>query len=94
MHDGHLFLDEESWEVPHLETPYYFDRRGEIGRQAAQGSQQHAPPSAAAVAVNVSSQRSASPTPQPDNMDRIASVLASLQQEISASRTQGKSKAF
>jgi hypothetical protein len=94
MHDGHLFLDEESWEVPHLETPYYFDRRGEIGRQAGpQGSAQQAAP-AASVAVNVASQRSASPSAQPDNMDRIASVLASLQQEISSARSGGKSKAF
>ena len=22
------------WEVPHLETPYYFDQRGEVGRKA------------------------------------------------------------
>ena len=34
MFDGHLFLDMESWEVPHLETPYYFDQRGEVGRKA------------------------------------------------------------
>jgi hypothetical protein len=26
------FLDDESWEVPNLETPYYFDERGEINR--------------------------------------------------------------
>ena len=27
-----LFSDEPYWEVPHLEEPYYFDRRGEIQR--------------------------------------------------------------
>jgi hypothetical protein len=26
------FLDDASWEVPSLETPYYFDVRGEINR--------------------------------------------------------------
>ena len=39
MHDGHLFLDMESWEVPHMETPYYFDQRGEVGRKAIQASE-------------------------------------------------------
>jgi len=92
MHDGHLFLDEESWEVPHLETPYYFDRRGEVGRHSA--PTQSADP-AASVSVNVQ-HSSSSPTPVPasapapafadSNIDRISNVLASLQQEISASR--------
>jgi len=27
-----FFLDSELWEVPSLETPYYFDKRGEINR--------------------------------------------------------------
>jgi len=27
------FSDSEFWEVPHLETPYYFDLRGEINRE-------------------------------------------------------------
>ena len=27
-----FFLDNENWEVPELETPYYFDKRGEINR--------------------------------------------------------------
>jgi ammonium transporter Rh len=39
MFDGHLFLDMESWEVPHLETPYYFDQRGEVGRKAIQNDE-------------------------------------------------------
>jgi ammonium transporter Rh len=39
MFDGHLFLDMESWEVPHLETPYYFDQRGEVGRKALQNEE-------------------------------------------------------
>ena len=30
MKEDHLFRDEECWEVPHLETPYYFDGRGEV----------------------------------------------------------------
>ena len=42
MHDGHLFLDVESWEVPHLETPFYFDQRGEVGRRAMQASDSEA----------------------------------------------------
>jgi ammonium transporter Rh len=88
MHDGHLFLDEESWEVPHLETPYYFDRRGEVGRQSAaapgHGAEQAAPHS---VAVNVAP-RAASPpqSAQNDNTDRIAAVLGNLLQEMNASR--------
>jgi len=40
--DGHLFLDMESWEVPHLETPYYFDQRGEVGRKAIQNEEKQA----------------------------------------------------
>jgi hypothetical protein len=88
MQDGHLFLDEESWEVPHLETPYYFDHRGEVGRQTAPGP---APEHAHAATVSVNVQRPvASPAPAPSqsdaNMDRISTILASLQQEISASR--------
>jgi ammonium transporter Rh len=39
MFDGHLFMDMESWEVPHLETPYYFDQRGEVGRKAIQNEE-------------------------------------------------------
>lgn len=27
-----LYIDQEYWEVPQLETPYYFDHRGEISR--------------------------------------------------------------
>jgi len=27
-----FFLDDEYWEVPELELPYYFDKRGEISR--------------------------------------------------------------
>jgi hypothetical protein len=27
-----MYLDSEYWEVPHLETPFYFDHRGEIAR--------------------------------------------------------------
>ena len=42
MFDGHLFLDMESWEVPHLETPYYFDQRGEVGRKAIQNEEKQA----------------------------------------------------
>jgi len=86
MHDGHLFLDEESWEVPHLETPYYFDRRGEIGRQsgaAAAPAQEHAGQS---VAVNVAPRPASPQRTQPDSMERIAAVLSSLQQEISSAR--------
>lgn len=88
MQDGHLFLDEESWEVPHLETPYYFDRRGEVGRQSAPV---HSADPAASVSVKVQNSV-ASPAPaaasalQNANIDRISSILASLQQEISASR--------
>jgi len=85
MQDGHLFLDEESWEVPHLETPYYFDHRGEIGRNSSGPQAASAGNAAPAVAVNMP--RPASPQKAGgDNMDRIASVLASLQQEISQSR--------
>ncbi len=87
MQDGHLFLDEESWEVPHLETPYYFDHRGEVGRNSAPAPAASASgdKSAAAVAVNVF--RPASPKQgEGDSMERIASVLQSLQQEISSSR--------
>jgi hypothetical protein len=29
----HYFLDSDSWEVPSLELPYYFDHRGEISRE-------------------------------------------------------------
>jgi ammonium transporter Rh len=88
MHDGHLFLDDESWEVPRLETPYYFDRRGEIGQHAQA-------PAAASVVVDIAQRAAAAPPPPtPDNMQRIASVLATLQQEITAARSQGKSKAF
>ena len=29
-----VFQDSEWWEVPHLEVPYFFDRRGEISRGA------------------------------------------------------------
>ena len=28
-----FFDDSESWEVPNMEVPYYFDRRGEINRE-------------------------------------------------------------
>jgi len=82
MHDGHLFLDDESWEVPHLETPYYFDHRGEIGRQTSAHS---SAPEKAAHSVTVNVPRAASPQPADNSMDRIASVLASLQQEIASS---------
>jgi len=41
MFDGHLFMDMESWEVPHLETPYFFDQRGEVGRKAIQNEEKH-----------------------------------------------------
>ena len=27
-----MYVDSEHWEVPHLETPYYFDHRGEVSR--------------------------------------------------------------
>merc|ERR1712038_350216 len=30
--DNSAFLDSASWEVPELEIPFYFDRRGEINR--------------------------------------------------------------
>jgi ammonium transporter Rh len=52
MFDGHLFLDMESWEVPHLETPYYFDQRGEVGRKAIhdEDKQVHASQKPAAAA--------------------------------------------
>lgn len=30
--DKELFVDEQDWEVPELEVPYYFDHRGEITR--------------------------------------------------------------
>jgi len=30
--DENLFLDRGNFEVPHFETPFYFDRRGEINR--------------------------------------------------------------
>ena len=29
-----VFQDDQWWEVPHLELPYYFDRRGEVSRGA------------------------------------------------------------
>jgi len=32
IHQEYLFSDEKDWEVPALENPYYFDRRGEIER--------------------------------------------------------------
>eukprot|EP00002_Diphylleia_rotans_P027519 TRINITY_DN551_c0_g1_i2.p1 TRINITY_DN551_c0_g1~~TRINITY_DN551_c0_g1_i2.p1 ORF type:complete len:695 (-),score=189.88 TRINITY_DN551_c0_g1_i2:313-2397(-) len=32
------FNDSEFWEVPHLETPYYFDRRGEIAHGGGDNS--------------------------------------------------------
>ena len=87
MQDGHLFLDEESWEVPHLETPYYFDHRGEIGRNSAPPpAAASADKSAAAVAVNVHRPASPKAGEGDNNMDRIASVLQSLQQEIASSR--------
>jgi hypothetical protein len=69
-----------------LETPYYFDRRGEIGRQSAPApghSAEHAAPHS--VAVNVAPKAASSPR-QDDNNDRIAAVLGNLLQEMNASR--------
>ncbi len=84
MKDGHLFLDDESWEVPHLETPYYFDQRGEVSRHSAvaQGGEQ----TAHSVAVTVAPRTAVSQSAQPDNMDRITAVLGNLLQEMQESR--------
>jgi hypothetical protein len=35
LRDDQLFKDSASWEVPHEETPYYFDARGEVNRDDA-----------------------------------------------------------
>jgi ammonium transporter Rh len=37
--DTSAFLDSSSWEVPELEIPFYFDRRGEINRDTLKGAQ-------------------------------------------------------
>jgi len=37
--DTSAFLDSSSWEVPELEIPFYFDRRGEINRDMLKGAQ-------------------------------------------------------
>merc|ERR1712038_270436 len=37
--DNSAFLDSASWEVPELEIPFYFDRRGEINRDMLKDTQ-------------------------------------------------------
>jgi len=36
-----FFIDSENWETPSLETPYYFDERGEIVRDQKKSEQHH-----------------------------------------------------
>jgi len=69
VEDNELFIDSRYWEVPNFETPFYFDRRGEINRETL----------STAVETSLSKHAGTMYTPEADRPVRVPAASSPVQ---------------
>ena len=85
-----VFQDDRWWEVPHLELPYYFDRRGEISRGAGNLAQVNV---GIADAPSDGAQLAAGEVPSKARYQRLLeSKLDALRQELTVLKRQQRAQ--